>query len=95
MIYILGIYRRYILFFNCLSEYLHFAKDCLLTALAKSRLALGSPGCFVVCLFVRHKKMVADCILMIKAIGELFFRPDQIGPGKRNHWFSQPTLGLL
>ena len=33
-----------------------FAKDCLLT-LAKSRLALGSPGCSFVCLFVTMLKM--------------------------------------
>ena len=34
----------------------YFAKDCLLT-LAKSRLALGSPGCSFVCLFVTMLKM--------------------------------------
>ena len=32
------------------------AKDCLLT-LVKSRLALGSPGCLFVCLFVTMPKM--------------------------------------
>ena len=35
---------------------LHIAKDCLLT-LVKSRLALGSPGCLFVCLFVTMLKM--------------------------------------
>ena len=48
------------------------AKDCLLT-LVKGRLALGSPGCSVIRLFVRHhaengpihRKMVVDYPIVI------------------------------
>ena len=65
-------------------------KDCLLT-LVKSRLALGSPSCSLVRLFVCsfvhhhaengfiHRKMEVDCHLVITSKVKLFFRP-----GKRN-----------
>ena len=72
----------------------HFAKDCLLT-LAKSRLALGSPGCSFVRLFVRHhaengpidRKMVVDCPLVITSKVKIFSRPDSgiIGPASLLH----------
>ena len=62
----------------------NFAKDCLLT-LVKSRLALGSPGCSVVWLFVCHhaengpihRKKVVDCPLVTISKVNLFFRPDK------------------
>ena len=77
-------------------------------SLVKSGLALGSPGCLVVWLFVCHhakngsihRKRVVDCSLAITCIGETLF---QTRPGKRNNWsmagssqsFTQLTLGLV
>ena len=56
------------------------AKDSLLT-LVKSRLALGSPGCSVVCHHAEngpiHRKMVVACPLVITSKVKLYFRPDR------------------
>ena len=76
-----------------------FAKDCLLT-LVKSRLALGSPGCSFVCLFVRHhaengpihRKMVVDCPLVIISKVKLFFRPDKT---RKKEWMVQPVFCIV
>ena len=69
--------------FDKLHIVIFFAKDCLLTVV-KGRLALGSPGCLFVRLFVRHhaengpihRKIVFDCPLVIISKAKLFFRPD-------------------
>ena len=65
------------------------AKDCLLI-LVKSRLALGSPGCSFVCLFVCHhakngpihRKMVVACPLVITSKVKFFFRPNKTRKGE-------------
>ena len=68
----------------CLWQKIAIAKDCLLTDHLYVCHCLKWP---------HNKKMVVDCILVIKAIGKPFF-PDQIYIlGKRNHWLS--TLGAI
>ena len=61
------------------------AKDCLLT-LVKSRLALGSPGCLVVCHHAEngpiHRKMVVACPLVITSKVKFFFRPNKTRKGE-------------
>ena len=63
-------------------------------------LALGSPGCSVVWLFVRHhaengpiqRKMVVECPLVITTKVKLFFRPDKT---RKKELMVQPVFCIV
>ena len=63
-------------------------------------LALGSPGCSVVRLFVRHhaengpiqRKMVVECPLVITTKVKLFFRPDKT---RKKELMVQPVFCIV
>ena len=67
--------------------------------MVKSRLALGSPGClFVVTMPIWshiHKKMVVDCVLVLKAIGKITFPDHERGISGPASLLYKSTLRLV